>query len=381
MKISMLGTRGIPANYSGFETAVEAISTRLAARGHQVSVYCRPHMVDFEGEDYRGVRLVHLPTVKNKFLDTIVHTFISTVHMGIFNRPDVAVYFIAGNSPCALLSRLLGIPSLINVDGLDSHRQKWNRLARKYIRLAEWFSPVAANRVISDSRVIKKYYRERYGKDSDFIPYGADVLQEQGTETLEQFGLEAGQYVLFVGRPVPENCAHVLIKAFEKIETDMKLVIVGDAPYAEEYIDELRATKDERVIFTGYLFGEGYRQLSYHCGVFVVPTEVGGTHPVILEAMAAGACLLVNNHPPNLECIGDAGASYDGSRGEEGLREELEKLLDDPDLRRRLKKKAVERVRSEYNWDRVASMYEELCGRYARKGFRKSGKPLGEGGT
>jgi len=367
MKISMLGTRGIPASYSGFETAVEAISIRLAGRGHDITVYCRPHMVDYQGDEYQGVRLVYLPTLKNKFLDTLVHTFISTLHMGLFNRGDIAIYFIAGNSPCALLSRMLGIPSLINVDGLDSHRKKWNFLARKYIQFAEWFAPIAANRAISDSRVIQDYYRERFGQESDFIPYGADVLEEQGTDVLEELGLEPGNYILFVGRLVPENCAHILIKAFEAIDTQMKLVIVGDAPYAEDYIDELRSTNDERVIFAGYLFGEGYRQLSYHCGVFVVPTEVGGTHPVILEAMAAGACLLVNDHPPNLECIGDAGASFGGAAGADGLRDKLKQLLSQPESRRELKRKAVERVRSEYSWDRVTSMYEELCRRYARR--------------
>ena len=127
MKISMLGTRGIPASYSGFETAVEAVSIRLAERGHDVTVYCRPHMIDYDGDSYKGVRLIRIPTIKNKFLDTFVHSFLCTLHMALLNRSDVGLYFIAGNSPFALLSRLLGIPSLINVDGLDSHRKKWNR--------------------------------------------------------------------------------------------------------------------------------------------------------------------------------------------------------------------------------------------------------------
>ncbi|MHB1391450.1 MAG: glycosyltransferase [Thermoleophilia bacterium] len=367
MKISMLGTRGIPACYSGFETAVENISIRLAARGHDVTVYCRPHMIDYDGAEYKGVRLVRLPTIRNKFLDTFVHSFISTLHMGFKNRSDVGLYFIAGNSPFALLSRILGIPSLINVDGLDSHRQKWNSVAKKYIEFAEWFSPVAATRVISDSKVIQKYYRDRFHRESDFVPYGAEVLESAGTETLEKFGLEPGRYILFVGRLVPENCAHVLVEAFAQLETDMNLVIVGDAAYADEYIERLKGTRDERVIFTGYLFGEGYRELSFHSYIFAIPTEVGGTHPVILEAMGAGACVVVNDHPPNLESIGDAGVSFPGSQGATGLKEKLQLLLDAPELVDELGNKARERIRTEYSWERVADIYEELCFRY-RKG-------------
>lgn len=362
----MLGTRGIPAQYSGFETAVEAISTRLVKRGHEVVVYCRPHMVDFKGDNYDGVKLVKIPTIRNKFLDTFIHTFLCTLHMAFRNRCDVALYFIAGNSPFALMSRLLGIPSLLNVDGLDSQRKKWNRLAKTYIRFAEWFSPIAATRVISDSRVIQDYYRERFHKDSDFIPYGAEPVEKTGTDTLSRFGLKPKQYILFVGRLVPENCAHVLIEAFEKVETDMNLVIVGDAPYAEDYISKLHATKDNRVIFTGYVFGQGYQELSHNAFVFVVPTEVGGTHPVILEAMASGTCLLVNDHRPNLECIGDAGMSFTGSEGAVDLKKKLQLLLDSPQLVEELGKRAQERVRQEYSWEYVAARYEELCYRYGR---------------
>ncbi|MHB0914238.1 MAG: glycosyltransferase [Thermoleophilia bacterium] len=366
MKISMLGTRGIPGRYSGFETAVEAISIRLVRMGHDVTVYCRPHMIDYDGDSFEGVRLVRLPTVRNKFLDTFVHTFLSTLHMGFRNRSDIGLFFIAGNSPFALMSRVLGIPSLINVDGLDSHRQKWNRLAKTYIRFAEWFSPIASTRTISDSRVIKEYYLTRFGQDTDFIPYGAEVIHSAGTEALERFGLEPGKYVLFVGRLVPENCAHMLIEAFEGIDTEMKLVIVGDASYSEDYIRSLHATRDTRVIFTGYQFGDAFRELSFHSYVFAIPTEVGGTHPVILDAMAAGTCVLVNDHPPNLESIGDAGVSFSGKVGVRDLRDKLAELIESPGLVKEMGQKAKQRVSKEYSWDAVATRYEELCIRYRK---------------
>ncbi|MHB1403791.1 MAG: glycosyltransferase [Thermoleophilia bacterium] len=369
----MLGTRGIPASYSGFETAVENIGIRLAERGHDVTVYCRPHMIDYEGDAYKGVRLVRLPTIRNKFLDTFVHTLVCTFHMGIRNRCDVGLYFIAGNSPFALLSRIMRIPTLINVDGLDSHRQKWNALARKYIQFAEWFAPIAATRTISDSRVIQDYYRQRFGKDSDFVPYGAEPMQSAGTGELQKLGVKPREYILFVGRLVPENCVHVLIEAFEKLETDKKLVIVGDAPYAEEYITSLKSTKDERIIFTGYLFGDGYDQLRFHSYIFVIPTEVGGTHPVILEALAAGTCVVVNDHPPNLECIGDAGVSFSGKKGATDLRVKLKTLLESPTIVAELGRKAKERVRREYSWERVTDIYEDLCFEYGKASKMRRG--------
>jgi len=361
MRIALLGTRGVPAAYSGFETLVEAVGQRLAARGHDVTVYCRPHMVEGRYASYKGMRMVYLPTIANKYLDTIVHTLVCTLHMAMRRRPDVAVYFIAGNSPLAALSRVLGIPSIINVDGLDSRRAKWNRAASAYLRWTERNAPRFADATITDSRSVQTLYREEYGAETHFIPYGSDMEGEDTGEHLARLGLEPDRYVLFVGRLVPENNAHVLLEAFEGLQTDLKLVVVGDAPYMEEYHASLHASKDERVVFTGYVFGDGYRELSSNAALFVAPTEVGSTHPVIVEAMAAGNCVVVNDYEPNLETIGDAGLSYPGAEGAAGLRRVLAELLDDPERRARYGVLARERARTVYSWDAVTEAYEQLA--------------------
>jgi glycosyltransferase involved in cell wall biosynthesis len=361
MRISLLGTRGLPAAYSGFETLVEAVGQRLAARGHEVTVYCRPHMVDGRYATYKGMRLVYLPTITNKYLDTIVHTLICTLHMATRRRPDVAVYFIAGNSPMAGLSRLLGIPSIINVDGLDSRRAKWNRYARLYLRWTERNAPRFANATITDSRAVQKLYRDEYGAETHFIPYGSELDGDDSGEHLRRFGLESDHYVLFVGRLVPENNAHVLVDAFAGLDTDMKLVVVGDAPYSDDYHAALHATKDARVVFTGYVYGDGYRELIRNAALFVAPTEVGSTHPVIVEAMAAGNCVVVNDYEPNLETIGDAGLSYPGSEGADGLRRVIAEILDDGESRRQFRALARERARAVYSWDAVTTAYEQLA--------------------
>lgn len=361
MKIAMLGTRGIPGGYSGFETAVEELSTRLVKRGHEVVVYCRTHMVDYDDEYYKGVKLVKLSTFANKYADTIVHTAKSAVHLIAREKCDVALFFIAGNSPICFLPRLIGIPTIINVDGLDSERAKWNSLAKKYLKFTEWLAPRSANALISDSRVIQRYYLERFGADSTFIPYGAVENDEKGTEWLEKFGLTQQNYILFVGRLVPENCAHILIEAYNKLDTDKKLVIVGDAPYAEDYKQHLKRMAEKNVIFTGYLFGDGYRQLSKNAFIFAIPTTVGGTHPVIVEALASGNCVIVSDHEPNKETVGDAAAIFSRELGAEDLSEKINELLNNSELVEHYKKAAKQRAKEKYDWDVITGQYEELC--------------------
>ncbi len=201
------------------------------------------------------------------------------------------------------------------------------------IRASERWATRFPHRVVTDSRRVQEYYLARYGAPSPtYIAYGAEPDDGATGPHLARYGLEPGRYVLFVGRLVPENCAHHLVEAFRGLATDFKCVIVGDAPYAAAYIRSLRATTDPRVVFTGYVFGEGYRELASNAYCFVETSEVGGTHPALLEAMAFGRCVVVNDTPENLETIGDAGFSYEGATGAASLRAVLERLLKDPAL-------------------------------------------------
>ena len=357
MNVAILGTRGIPASYSGFETAVEQITSRLTARGHTVTVYCRPHVVDPGIREWKGAKLVHLPTVRNKYLDTFVHTLLSSVHASRRVKPDVALFFIAGNSPLCLVTRAAGIPTVINVDGLDSDRRKWNRVAKSYLRAAERLSPRLATRAITDSHAVARIYESRYGRGIGVVPYGAELPEDGGSDVLERLGLEPRRYVLFVGRLEPENNPHMLVEAWSRIPSaktkGMKLVVVGGAPYASEYINRVRRAADPRVVFPGYVFGSGYWQLQRNAYLFCAPTEVGGTHPVILESLVAGNCVLVNDYEPNAETVGDAGVYFSGRDGVPDLTRQLERLLDQPDVVDGYRGKARERA-ALYSWDAVA---------------------------
>ena len=329
MRIAMLGTRGIPAAYSGFETAVEHLAERFSALGHEVTVYCRTHMTD-RRSTHAGARLVHLPTIRSKHLDTLAHTMLSTAHLAVRERPDVAIYFIAGNAPAAPLARLAGIPAILQIDGLDSERAKWSRPARAYLRWAERLAPAAATIAVTDSEAVADAYERRNGRRIAAIPYGAELPDPGDAGWCRRLGVEPGRFLLFVGRLVPENNAHLLVEAHRRLGTDWPLVVVGDAPYADDYIAGLKAAAGPGVIFPGYVFGDGYGELVHRCGVMCAPTEVGGTHPVIVEGMAAGAALVVSDHGPNLEVVGDAAASFPLAGGAAALAETLRR----PDRRR-----------------------------------------------
>lgn len=352
MRIALLGTRGIPAGYGGFETFAEELSSRLAARGHQVTVYCRER---YAGGTYKGVSLLYLPTIRHKYFDTIVHTFFSTLHL-LYRGADVALYCNGANALFTILPRLRGIPVALNVDGLERKRKKWNRLARSWYLLSERLATFLPNAVVTDARSIAAYYRKRYNKATTFIPYGAQTGRIETTGILDRLNLEANRYFLYVSRFEPENHPLEVREAFERVSTPYKLALIGDAPYAREYIERVRDTKDPRIAIPGAIYGLGYHELGSHCFAYIHATEVGGTHPALIEAMGRGALVLYRNTPENAEVAGDAGIPF-----EDDLSEQLRLALNMSDGERNLlRRRALERVRDRYSWDVVTTQYETL---------------------
>jgi glycosyltransferase involved in cell wall biosynthesis len=368
MKIALLGTRGVPASYSGFETCVEQLGKRLVERGHVVTVYCRKHHITYSGDSYLGMRLIKLPTIANKYLDTIVHSFLSSLH-ALTQHYDVALYFIAGNSTVSWIPRIVGTKTILNVDGLDWKREKWPWAAKKYIQFAEYLATILPNSFLTDSFAVQKYYKKTYNRQPSYIPYGSEVEVVPPGQILAQYGLEARKYVLFVGRLVPENCAHHLVSAFHRLETDFKCVIVGDAPYANDYQAELKAlaSGDQRILFTGYVFGRGYHELGSNAYIFIETSGVGGTHPALLEAMAFGNCVITHNTLENLETIGDSGLAYDGEIGSNSLADVLERLLKNHDEVEKYRQKASKRAKNVYSWEMVTDKYEMLFHQITKK--------------
>src|SRR5215471_913896 len=356
MRVALLGTRGIPANYGGFETFAEELSTRLVARGHEVTVYCRER---HPAPTYPGFRLQYLATIRHKYFDTIAHTAVSTLHL-LAHRTDVALYCNGANAIFTLWPRLFGVPVALNVDGIERKRKKWNRLARGWYLASEWLSKFCPTQVVTDARTIQDYYRERYHKESVFIPYGAATGPVPTRNVLDRLRLEPGRYFLYVSRMEPENHPLEVREAFETLVTDMHLALIGDAPYAHEYIQRVRNTSDPRVIIPGAIYGEGYHELESHCFAYIHATEVGGTHPALIEAMGRGALVLYRNTPENAEVAGDAGLPFEP----EDLPLKLRQIFSLSEFERQsLRRKAQERVRTNYSWDAVTDAYERLLRR------------------
>src|SRR2546425_3388036 len=362
MRIAILGTRGIPANYGGFETFAEHLSTRLAARGHDVTVHCRAHYISPRKLKYEGVRLKVLPTIRQKYSDTIVHFFFSALH-AMPRRYDAALICNAANAPFASILRLTGTPVALNVDGLEHKRKKWNSIARNYYLLAEKLATILPTETVTDARVIQEYYQARYRVASTMIAYGAEV-ERRPDPSVRRWRVEPNRYVLYVSRLEPENNAQMVIEAFKRVRTAHKLLIVGDAPYAHDYIADLkaRARRDRRIIFTGFVFGRDYRALQQNAYCYVHATEVGGTHPALLEAMGFGNCVLTLAAAENIEAVGDAGILY---TDEKDLTDKLQRVLRDGSLDQSYRNRAQARVQDAYDWDYVVDQYEALFARMA----------------
>jgi glycosyltransferase involved in cell wall biosynthesis len=377
LKIAIAGTRGIPARYGGFETFAEELSTRLAARGHEVAVYCRGGSGEWgvgsrrtkEQSPTPRVQRIVLPAVRHKYLETVSHTFLSALD-ALGRDFDVILLCNAANAFVLPLLRAARIPIVINVDGIERHRRKWNVAGKFVYAIGESFSSLFAIRVIADADVIADYYRQRYGIDPVPIPYGAEFPTEDDSDVLARLGLEARNYILYVSRFEPENNPLEVIKAYEKIAGSQlppptphaplpPLVMLGAASYARDLEAELRKHASDRILFPGALYGNDYRTLQRNALIYIQATEVGGTHPAMIEAMASGGCVLAHDTPENRE-VGGPAVGYFGLHPSETLSGTLREWLERTELREQMRVAARARAAERYSWTAVTDAYERL---------------------
>jgi glycosyltransferase involved in cell wall biosynthesis len=357
MRIAFIGTRGVPASYSGFETCVEQVGRRMVERGHEVTVYCRASHYQERSNEHLGMRLAYLPAIKQKHLETLSHTAFSAFRLP---RDTAIVCMGVGNAPVIRWLELRGRRTVFNVDGADWRRDKWGRFARWYLRTAEGLAAAGRSIVVADAKAVQDYYQRIYGRDSELVFYGADPPTDHGQETLEKFQLEPDRYLLFVGRLVPENAPADFLEGARIAGLGVPAVVVGDAAYADKYKESLRANAPPEAVFTGYQFGSAYQQLTSHAGVFVLAATVGGTHPVLVEQMAAGNAILARETDSNREVLGDAGLYWDSPSE---LASRLREVWHDRERRKELGDCARTRARERYNWEEVTTRYLELCQR------------------
>lgn len=371
MRIAMIGTRGVPARYGGFETAVEEIGSRLVSMGHEVTVYCR-------GEDrspeHLGMRRVVLPAVPHRVLETLSHTALSVGHL-LTRRTDVAIVFNAANAPLLPVLRAARVPVAVHVDGLEWRRAKWGMLGRRYYlvneRLAVWW----ADELIADARGIQDYYRTRYGADSRFLAYGSPLVSGTDPTRLAELGLRPRGYHLVVARMEPENHVDLIVRGYLRSAAALPLVVIGSVPYPTAHESSVRrlAATDPRVRMIGSLWDQDLLNSLYAGAVsYLHGHSVGGTNPSLLRAMGAGAPVIAWDVGFNREVLGDTGVFFSRPG-------DLSPLIEAAEADSRSAERGAagrERVASCYQWDDVAVGYESLCRdllqRRTRSGWTRS---------
>lgn len=353
-----MGTRGVPPRYGGFETFAAELGTRLVARGHDVSVYCR----DAGPATWNGLHRIVLPAAKRKYFETVSHTFLSALD-ALRRGFDAVLLCNAANAFVLPLLRAARVPVAINVDGIERRRRKWNVLGRAVYTVGETFSAQFADAVVADAEVIARYYRERHGVEPVTIPYGSEFPKEPDSDVLARLGLQPRRYILYVSRFEPENNPLEVVEAYERTKSEVPLVMLGEARYAKDLKTELLRHAGDKVLFPGALYGADYRTLQRHALVYIQATEVGGTHPALIEAMGSGGAVLALGTPENREVGGDA-VGYFGLRPDT-LSGILCEWLADAGLRETLRERARSRAAAEYGWDAVTDAYEKLFAKLA----------------
>ncbi len=365
MKIGLLGTRGVPARYGGFETAAEEIGSRLAAYGHDVVVYCRNPGQQLTA--YRGMRLVNLSAIRSKSLETLTHTAVSTIHAVLRSRPDVVVMFNPANGPFVPILRATGIRTAVHFDGLDAERAKWGRFGRAYFREAERWSVRLADDVIADSEAIAAYIRSAHGREATYIAYGAPIVSPP-PDRLSELGLASRRFHLVVSRFEPENNLAMIVDGYRLSGASLPLIVVGSARHATAYRAQVMRSAGPNVRFVGAVWDqELLDQLYAHCASYLHGHSVGGTNPSLLRAMGAGAPIIAFDVVFNRETAGDA-ARYVRTPMDVASAIKADEL--DPTSAAARGELGRGRASDRYVWEDVARAYETLCERLALQGGR-----------
>ena len=357
MNIAIVGAKGIPATYGGVERHVEELAIRLADRGHRVTVYCRPHYVAGDS-DFKGVNRVVPWTVRQKHLEMIVHTGLSL--LDLLTSRDVDIVHFQSVDP-AILSFLgkARAKVVVTSHGKAYRVGKWGRFAKSLSSLAEKFYVKMPQARIAVSKTLTEYYRRRYQCDVSYIPNGVSFPGEVGEDRLSAFSLLKDDYILFLGRLIKSKGCHLLIEAYKKLDTPKSLVIVGGAGYASSYSQELKRHDSDRIRFLDFRFGEELLQLIDNCYMFAMPSESEGLSMSLLEAMASGSPIIYSDIPENVEVADGCGLSF-RSNDVDDLAEKMKDLLDQPDQAKGLGEAGREKVRNEYDWEKIVSATERV---------------------
>jgi glycosyltransferase involved in cell wall biosynthesis len=357
LRVAFIGGRGLVSKYSGIETYYEEIGRRLVGMGHSVTVYCRSYFTP-PGKEHNGMRVVRLPTIRSKHLETLVHTFLSTLH--VLAQPcDVVHYHALGPALFSFIPRLAGKKTVVTVQGLDWQRKKWGRVASAVLRLGERAAMSLPTQTMVVSETLQTHYMETYGAATSYVPNGGVLRERHLPAKIFDWDLEPGKYILFLGRLSPEKGCHLLVEAYERLETDVKLVMAGASSYCDDYSRELRTHASERIKILDWVSGGALDELLTNALIFVLPSDLEGLSLALLDAMGAGLCVLASDVAENREAVGDAGFTF-RHRDVADLADRLRFLIANPAVREAAGQAAKRRIRDHYQWADIAEEIERV---------------------
>ena len=374
MRVALIGTRGVPARYGGFETCVEEVGRRLADAGHEVSVYCRSASRELtpRSEHYLGMKTINLPTVRQRSMETLAHTALSVVHRSLTGA-DAAIVFNSANAPFLPVIKARGVPVATHVDGLEWRRGKWGPAGQRYYRAAEALAVRWSDALIADAQGIADYYTEEFNAPTELIAYGAPILTAPGADRLAELRIRPQGYHLVVARFEPENHVLEVVRGYVSSTATLPLIVIGSAPYSDDYTAAVAAAADDRVTLVGAVWDEGQiNQLYANALTYLHGHSVGGTNPSLLRAAGAGTFTLAYDVNFNREVLG---SHADYFRRPDDVARLIEQAEANP-AGVAARGAALQNDIRRYNWDDVARRYEELCARLARGDFPRR-RPTG----
>lgn len=357
VRVAFIGGRGLVSKYSGIESYYEQAGRELARLGHEVTVYCRSYFTP-PVDEHNGMRVRRLPTIRSKHLETLVHTFLSSLH-AMFSDYDVVHYHALGPALFSFLPRLTGKKTVVTVQGLDWQRRKWGRVASQVLRWGEAAAVVLPDATMVVSHTLQHYYWQQYRRHTVYVPNGARIVSGHEAKRLVEWELSPDNYVLYLGRFSPEKNCHLLVNAFENLRTTMKLVLAGGSSHSDSYADGLRRHQSERIRILPWVSGDDLEELLSHAALFVLPSDLEGLSLALLDAMAAGVCVLTSDIPENNEVVNGHGFTF--RRGDElDLARMLDFLIRNPEVRRQAGARGRQHIQEQYLWPRIARSIETV---------------------
>lgn len=369
MHIRIYGIRGLPSTYSGFETIMSELGPRWVEAGHEVTLYCRKSAFEDRPPSWKGVELVYLPSIEHKVASTLSHGLFCTLH-AMFAPSDIVLVWNAANGPFGWLLRLAAKKAVINVDGMEWLRPKWQGAAKRYFRWAALMATRAFHAVVTDANEMKRLYLQEFGVETTYIAYGANIEPPSSPEIPRQYGLEPDGYYLIASRLIPDNNADLIVQAFVKSGSHKQLAIAGGADYRgnsieAEFIAKLKRLANDRVRFLGHIdSSEHIKDLHHHCFAYIHGHQYGGINPSLLKALGYGNCVLAHNTPFNREVLSDGKYGILWEKDTDDLCQALQYVERHPQVVEALRRQANEPIIERFNWERIAQEYIELFQRF-----------------